>query len=157
MYRYKLADLPETAGASAIVLEGVRLLKSAWLNSKDRLDFKAFRSLIDEEEADSLEEFDLRDTKARSLLLNSSSENIAEVSVVDPIENTSSPLEAEVSVVSSDEIPSLSPSSEKEKEINPILFQLKDRGFSDRELRGRSNTELRDLLSFDMSIYGRNA
>jgi hypothetical protein len=126
MYRYRLADVPENEGCSACVLEGVRILRRAWYNSPERIDFKALSSLVVEEEAPSLEEFDRRDLATRTVVPS------APPAPVETKARSSSP------------------------RASPLVAQLKRRGFSDAELAGRGGAELQELLAFDRAISRRS-
>jgi hypothetical protein len=140
MYRYRLAETETTEGLSSFILEGHRLWKTLWLMSDSPIDFKAHRGLIIEEQADSREEFDRRDEMDK---------NTQPPDVDDAPPPSVSPVEPAPSRLA---VPRASRSSKKEPTAK---ISLRSRGFSDQELRGRSEEELDELLAFDQIISGK--
>jgi hypothetical protein len=137
VYRYKLAEIDATQGSSSFIIEGRRLWKAFWLNSSEPLDFKAHSGLVIEEIAESIDEFDRRDAleasapKERTPLAAALSQDI------DPTKKVETPFLKRASV---------------EKETKSIVSVLRTRGFSRRELVGRSDAQLEELLAFDQII-----
>ena len=138
MYRYRLADIKGAPSLTSCVIEGIRLRKSTWYNSSTRIDFKAFMSMIIEESAESLQEFDQRDLGLEDIPETSEEAHLPDLS------SDAGRIERPVSVV--EKIPD---------RLSSVAAQLRGRGFSSREIAGRSDAELKELLAFDMTISGR--
>lgn len=137
MYRYRIRD---SSDASSATIEGIKLRKSTWYNSSIKIDFKAFMSMILEETAESLEEFDLKDL-----------ERIDSPEAPEEIAPVEAPSARKVP-----DPPAPPPVAEKAPErLSSVAAQLKARGFSGREMAGRTDAELRELLAFDTTISGR--
>jgi hypothetical protein len=138
VYRYRLAETDATKSVSSFIIEGRRLWKSFWLNSLEPLDFKAHVGLVIEEIAESTDEFDRRDAAA-SVPKERTPLAVSLVQTPDPLEKEKI------------EAPSLKKPSVK-KETRSVASVLRARGFSHRELIGRSDAQLEELLAFDQII-----
>jgi hypothetical protein len=103
--------------------------------SDDIIDFRSFKDLIEEQSASSVEDFNQLDLEEGRL----------------PVEEVLPIVETPVEKIEPKKKNDTS-SAEKKNDTSSAEKKLLARGFSSSELRGRTEADLEDLLSFDTTI-----
>ncbi len=123
VYRYRLSSDPSNADINSRVIEGIRLRRDVWLTSDDRIDFSSFSNLVEEQQAADRRVFDEMDARPPI-----------------PIAQEPSAKKAEAGA------------PKKKVPEDDAMKKLRERGFSESELAGRSDKYLEELLAFDSSL-----